>query len=160
MVVGNYLVMNARMLFLCFSFLLFYKRNRKHPPPCSHTLEKHSWKFGRTRNTCPMWARVPTSISRSPKLPLVFLLTVWKLGKCFLFLKKILLLFVRDKSPQVELKIKGVYLNLLQAKFTKYSKSYTFQQSLQVQNRVTKMSRQKLSKYFSTSLYINVLQEG
>ena len=36
----------------------------------------HSWKFGRTRNsveTLALRARVPTSISRSPKLPLVFL---------------------------------------------------------------------------------------
>ena len=28
-------------------YMLFYKRNRKHVSPCSHTLYKHSWKFGR-----------------------------------------------------------------------------------------------------------------
>ena len=41
---------------------LFYKRNRKRFPPCSHTLQKHFLR-----------ARVLTSIFRSPKLPLVFL---------------------------------------------------------------------------------------
>ena len=37
---------------------------------------KHSWKFGRTRNcveTLAQRTHVPTSISRSPKLPRVFL---------------------------------------------------------------------------------------
>ena len=32
-------------------YMLFFKRNRKHFLPCSHTLYKHSWKFGRIRNS-------------------------------------------------------------------------------------------------------------
>ena len=56
---------------------LFYKRNRKHFPLCSRTLQKHSWKFEITQNcveTLALRTRViPTSISRSPKLPFVFL---------------------------------------------------------------------------------------
>ena len=59
-----------------FLYGLFYKRNINTFFPCLHTLYKHSWKFARTRSfveTFVLWARVPTSISRSPKLPLVFL---------------------------------------------------------------------------------------
>ena len=45
---------------------LFYKRNRKHFFPCSHTLYKHSWEFGRIRHsveTLELRARVPASSS-------------------------------------------------------------------------------------------------
>ena len=49
-------------------------------------LQKHSRKFGRTRNsveTLALLARVPTSISRSPKPPGTRVsITVWKYGKC------------------------------------------------------------------------------
>ena len=43
---------------------------------------------------------VPTSIFRSPKLPtLVFSVTVWKYGKCFLFLKYKLTLKWNNLQP-------------------------------------------------------------
>ena len=51
---------------------LFYKRNRKHFP----RVPMRTLKFGRTRNSVEKLAIrdcVPTSISRCPKLSLVFL---------------------------------------------------------------------------------------
>ena len=36
---------------LVFYGLLYKTKNRKHLFPCSHMLQKHSWKFGRTRNS-------------------------------------------------------------------------------------------------------------
>ena len=67
--------------------------------PCSHTLQKHSRKFGRTRRknirgslgeldvkTLALRVRVPTSISRSPKTSIRVFTTAWKYGKCFVFL--------------------------------------------------------------------------
>ena len=58
-----------------FSTHYFNKRNRKHPPPRVPTRYRHKvWKFEIAWKHSPcMLTRVLTSISRSPKLPLVFL---------------------------------------------------------------------------------------
>ena len=61
----------------------------KIPPP--HTLEKHKLKFGRTQNyteTLSLQASVPTSISHSPKLPLVFLQLYGNTENVFYFISQ------------------------------------------------------------------------
>ena len=53
---------------------MFSKRNRKHVLRVSIELQKHSWKFGRTRKSCKktlVCGLCSHSISRPPKLPLV-----------------------------------------------------------------------------------------
>ena len=54
---------------------LFYKRNRKHFPHVPHVIETRVevWGDSKLPETLALRARVPTTISRFPKLPLVFL---------------------------------------------------------------------------------------
>ena len=66
---------------------LFYKRNRKHFFPCSHTLEKHLCKIGRSRNSVETLA--PRGLCSNVNFSFFqtsirVSITVWKHGKCFL----------------------------------------------------------------------------
>ena len=98
---------------------LFYKRNRKHFPPCSHTLIEtlvEVWENSKLRgNSRPTGSCSHFNFSFSQTSTRVSI-TVWKHGKCFLFLK------YNNRRPLLH---KGIFIQPFSPWERKLSHSHT-----------------------------------